>query len=114
MQTSLLAAGGFTSIPAVLQENNFELGGLGDDGVQANAQAGAGFNNANFATPVDGQRPRCRMYLWNNHEPFLDGDFDSGIIIHEIGQGVSNRLTGGPNIVGCLPGGHIVLPCTET
>ena len=46
------------------------------------------------------------MYLWNNHDPFLDGDFDSGIIIHEIGHGVSNRLTGGPNIVGCLPGGQ--------
>ena len=112
-QVSSTACKRLVSLPAVshraplcLQENNFELGGLGDDGVQANAQDGAGFNNANFATPIDGQRPRCRMYLWNNHEPFLDGDFDSGIIIHEIGHGVSNRLTGGPNIVGCLPGGQ--------
>eukprot|EP01050_Picozoa_sp_SAG11_P056904 SAG11_NODE_35562_length_266_cov_0.604790_1_plen_27_part_10 len=27
------------------------------------------------------------MYLWNGHDPFIDGDFDSGIIIHEIGHG---------------------------
>ena len=31
-----------------------------------------------------------------------DGDFDNGIIIHEYGHGVSNRLTGGPSNVGCL------------
>jgi extracellular elastinolytic metalloproteinase len=34
------------------------------------------------------------------------GDFDSGIIVHEIGHGVSNRLTGGPTVTGCLPGGQ--------
>lgn len=97
---------GFDEPAGNFQENNFELGGLGDDGVQANAQDGAGFNNANFATPADGSRPRCRMYLWNNWTPFRDGDFDSGIIIHEIGHGISNRLTGGPTVTGCLPGGQ--------
>ena len=97
---------GFDEVSGNFQENNFELGGLGDDGVQANAQDGAGFNNANFATPADGSRPRCRMYLWNAWTPFRDGDFDSGIIIHEIGHGVSNRLTGGPTVTGCLPGGQ--------
>ncbi|SMB96088.1 peptidase M36 fungalysin [Hymenobacter roseosalivarius DSM 11622] len=34
--------------------------------------------------------------------PELDGDFDNGIIAHEVGHGISNRLTGGPNIVNCL------------
>lgn len=97
---------GFDEVSGNFQENNFELGGLGDDGVQANAQDGAGFNNANFATPADGSRPRCRMYLWNAWTPFRDGDFDSGIIIHEIGHGISNRLTGGPTVTGCLPGGQ--------
>ncbi|MEM1218333.1 MAG: M36 family metallopeptidase, partial [Bacteroidota bacterium] len=33
---------------------------------------------------------------------FLDGDFDSGIVCHEYGHGVSIRLTGGPNTGGCL------------
>ena len=97
---------GFDEPAGNFQENNFGLGGLQDDSIQANAQDGAGLNNANFATPVDGQRPRCRMYLWNGFEPFIDGDFDSGIIVHEIGHGISNRLTGGPNQSGCLPGGQ--------
>ena len=60
--------GGFDEPAGNFQENNFGNGGLGNDAVQANAQDGAGFNNANFATPVDGQRPRCRMYLWNGHD----------------------------------------------
>jgi len=31
-----------------------------------------------------------------------DGDFDAGIITHEYGHGISNRLTGGPSNVRCL------------
>ncbi len=31
-----------------------------------------------------------------------DGDLDAGIIVHEYGHGISNRLTGGPSTVGCL------------
>jgi len=31
-----------------------------------------------------------------------DSDFDNGIIIHEYGHGISNRLTGGPSQAGCL------------
>lgn len=34
--------------------------------------------------------------------PFVDGDFDAGIVAHEIGHGVSNRLVGGPNNTSCL------------
>ena len=33
---------------------------------------------------------------------FLDGDLDNGIITHEFGHGVSNRLTGGPSSSNCL------------
>ncbi len=32
----------------------------------------------------------------------LDGDLDNGIIAHEFGHGISNRLTGGPSNSGCL------------
>ncbi|MPZ90822.1 MAG: metalloprotease [Actinobacteria bacterium] len=31
-----------------------------------------------------------------------DGDLDAGIITHEYGHGISNRLTAGPSTVGCL------------
>jgi len=93
---------GFNEVSGNFQENNFGLGGLGNDAVQANCQDGSGFNNANFATPADGSRPRMRMYIWNRSTPNRDGDLDSGIIIHEYGHGISNRLTGGPSNVNCL------------
>lgn len=33
---------------------------------------------------------------------FLDGDFDNGVVAHEYGHGISNRLTGGRSNTGCL------------
>ena len=33
-----------------------------------------------------------------------DSDLDNGVIAHEYGHGISNRLTGGPNAAGCLSG----------
>jgi extracellular elastinolytic metalloproteinase len=38
-----------------------------------------------------------------NHPGIRDGDFENGIIWHEYGHGLSNRLTGGPGI-NCLSG----------
>jgi len=32
----------------------------------------------------------------------IDGNFDNGVIAHEFGHGLSNRLTGGPSQAGCL------------
>jgi extracellular elastinolytic metalloproteinase len=32
----------------------------------------------------------------------IDGDMDNGVIAHEYGHGVSNRLTGGPSNTSCL------------
>lgn len=32
----------------------------------------------------------------------VDGDFDNGVMAHEYGHGISNRLTGGPSQSGCL------------
>ncbi len=64
---------GFDEVAGNFQENNFGKGGLDSDAVEANAQDGSGFNNANFATPPDGQRPRMRMYLWDWANPMKDG-----------------------------------------
>jgi len=97
---------GFDEQSGNFQENNFNRGGLGNDAVQANCQDGSGYNNANFATPPDGQRPRMRMYVWTRTNPYRDGDLDSGIIMHEYGHGISNRLTGGPSNVNCLRTGE--------
>ena len=32
----------------------------------------------------------------------IDGNFDNGVVAHEYGHGISNRLTGGPGAAGCL------------
>ncbi len=93
---------GFNEVAGNFQVNNYGNGALGNDAVNAEAQDGGGINNANFGTPPDGARPRMQMYLWNLSTPQRDGDFDNGIVVHEYGHGVSNRLTGGPNNVSCL------------
>lgn len=54
----LLESLGFTEKSGNFEEVNTGPGGLGGDAVQLNAQDGAGYNNANFATPPDGSRPR--------------------------------------------------------
>jgi extracellular elastinolytic metalloproteinase len=85
---------GFDEAARNFQVNNYGRGGTGSDAVKAEAQDGSGTNNANFATPPDGTAPTMQMYEWDVTTPRRDGDFDNGIIIHEYGHGVSNRLTG--------------------
>jgi len=84
------------------QENNYGRGGLGSDHVWGDAQDGGGTNNANFGTPPDGSNPRMQMFLWTAANPDRDGDLDNGIIVHEYGHGISNRLTGGGSNTSCL------------
>jgi extracellular elastinolytic metalloproteinase len=87
---------GFDEISGNFQVNNYGRGGAGGDEVQADAQDGSGINNANFFTPPDGFQPRMQMFLFNLTNPNRDGDLDAGVVTHEYGHGVSNRLTGGP------------------
>jgi extracellular elastinolytic metalloproteinase len=60
----LLYRHGFTEAAGNFQENNFGKGGRDSDSVNAEAQDGEGTDNANFATPRDGQNPRMQMFLW--------------------------------------------------
>jgi extracellular elastinolytic metalloproteinase len=96
---------GFDEAAGNFQTNNYGKGGpavLGDDAVQAEAQDGLGKSNANFYTPRDGAAPRMQMFVWNRTYPNRDGDIDNGLIVHEYGHGISNRLVGGPSNVSCL------------
>ncbi|MEO6254604.1 MAG: M36 family metallopeptidase, partial [Ferruginibacter sp.] len=86
---------GFTESTFNFQDDNQGRGGAGNDHVNAEAQDGGGSNNANFSTPADGGSGRMQMYLWTGGTPQRDGDVDNGIVIHEYGHGISNRLTGG-------------------
>jgi extracellular elastinolytic metalloproteinase len=67
---------GFTAAAGNFQQDNFGEGGKSGDAVQAEAQDGGGTDNANFATPTDGQHPRMQMYLWNQpttHQVLVGG-----------------------------------------
>lgn len=85
---------GFTETSGNFQTNNYGRGGLGADSVRAEAQDGSGTNNANFATPPDGQRPRMQQYLFTAPTPDRDSSVDSDVVFHEYGHGISNRLIG--------------------
>ena len=85
---------GFTEAAGNFQLNNFGRGGAGNDPVQADAQDGDGFNNANFSTPPDGSSGRMQMFLFDGPTPDIDGDFDGEIVIHEYTHGLSNRRVG--------------------
>ena len=89
---------GFDEPSGNFQFSNQGRGGSGNDYVIADAQDAGGTNNANFSTPVDGSAPRMQMYIFNYTTPNRDGDLDNGVITHEYGHGISNRLTGGPEI----------------
>ena len=93
---------GFTGPAGNFQEKDFLSGGLDGDSVFAEAQDGSGTNNANFATPADGNHPRMQMYVWTQTTPKRDGDLDSDIIWHEYGHGVTWRMVG--NMGGPLAG----------
>ena len=97
---------GFDEASGNFQVNNFGRGGSGNDDVRAEGQDGSGTNNANFYTPSDGSRPRMQMYIGTYSNPDVDGSFDNGVVVHEYGHGVSNRLTGGRTQAGCLGNGE--------
>ena len=97
---------GFTEAAGNFQFSTYGRGGFGADEVQAEAQDGLyvfnRVNNANFLTPPDGYRPRMQVYTWTYTAPRRDGSLDAGLIAHEYGHGISNRLVGGPSNVSCL------------
>lgn len=85
---------GFTESAGNFQTDNFARGGVAADSVRAEAQDGSGTNNANFATPPDGQRPRMQQFLFTAPAPDRDSSVDSDVVFHEYGHGISNRLIG--------------------
>ncbi|HEY9810271.1 MAG TPA: M36 family metallopeptidase [Halomicronema sp.] len=91
---------GFTEAAGNFQVNNYGKDGKGNDAVFAEALDnfnGGDRNNANFATPPDGENPRMQMYASNPAgNPLRTTDLDTVVLFHEYAHGVTNRLTGGP------------------
>ncbi len=88
-------AGNFEGNDPVLGEN------LDGAAVDSGLPDGAHINNANFATPPDGQSGRMQMYLFHqphfsfpDEDPFIAamGSDEADIVYHENTHGLSNRL----------------------
>lgn len=63
-----------------------------------------GNDNGNIIRAEFGQNVQGTIRLDSNTNINRDSDLDAGVIVHEYGHGVSNRLTGGPGNASCLFG----------
>ncbi|MBI4469430.1 MAG: M36 family metallopeptidase [Acidobacteria bacterium] len=96
---------GFDEQSGNYQTENFGRGGKGNDPIRVEVQKGADLgcfpncstpvlNNAYFVPAADGRSGRIATLLWDSlgTNPFLDGSFDTEVILHEYTHGVSSRL----------------------
>jgi len=87
---------GFDEVSGNFQKKNYTNLSAGNDDVQAEAQDGSGLgassfsNNANFATPPDGQSPRMQMYLWTNNASKLLHITAPSFVVDDYTTGVAN------------------------
>lgn len=110
---------GFTQ--KVLNAQN--AGAVGVVVITNNNQAAIAMTGSNAAITIpsvmisraDGARLRARIDVGDTLRLRLtglprvkayDSDFDNGVIAHEYGHGLSNRLTGGPSASSCLGNGE--------
>lgn len=85
---------GFTEQARNFQNDNFGLGGLGNDSISVEVQDFTGTNAANFSSPADGGRGRLQLFIWTSSTPDRDGALDNQTIVHELTHGLSLRLHG--------------------
>ncbi|WP_194698909.1 T9SS-dependent M36 family metallopeptidase [Chryseobacterium caseinilyticum] len=106
---------GFTPAFRNFQKNNFSLGGVGNDFVNAEAQDGAAtevtatvsnYNNANFATPQDGGSGRMQMYVWVNNAQKLFYNTPASAITRTPASFIAQF---GPQITGVPVTGNVKL-----
>ena len=84
----ILYSQGFNEAAGNFQGDNFGKGGAGGDPVLAEAQDGGGTDNANFATPTDGKKPRMQMYLWSGSGPTHE------VVVNSISYGAKGAEFG--------------------
>jgi hypothetical protein len=91
---------GFDERAGNFQQNNYGNHGKDGDYVRAEAQDGSGRNNANFATPPDGRRPRMQMFEWRSSVPnpmlALDGDLAGQTFFGPMAGFGDSLVTTGP------------------
>jgi hypothetical protein len=92
---------GFDEAAGNFQNDNFGLGGLGNDRVNASL-ATNGTCGGSFGTPPDGSQPIMIVLICGIASPARDGALDNVVTAHEFGHGLTGRLTGGPSTTSCL------------
>jgi extracellular elastinolytic metalloproteinase len=103
-------AGNFEAVDGDAVQGQAMDGANTGTGALAGLPDGNHVDNANMATPPDGTPPRMQMYLFhdptNPADPFIAGNSgdEAGIVYHEYGHGLSNRLVVDANGVSTLGG----------
>ncbi|KAJ7116251.1 Fungalysin metallopeptidase-domain-containing protein [Mycena crocata] len=86
---------GFTEAAFNFQNNNFGLGGKAGDRVRTSIQDSLTTDNSAFVTFPDGQQGLMYMFLYTATEPNRDAALENDILVHEMGHGITRRMTGG-------------------
>jgi hypothetical protein len=94
---------GFDEPAGNFQSNNYGNGGIGNDYVLAQASDGINLatptlDNANFATPADGNNGQMQMYLWTNPSGVLSIDEPEVLagFLSDVGDAQGTMGFGGP------------------
>ena len=90
---------GFNEAAGNAQAQNFSRGGAGSDPLLAEAHDLFIRNNASMGTPSDGESPTMQMGIFDGapSRPAHDSAIDNGVVAHEWGHFISNRLIGDGN-----------------
>ncbi|KAK1231074.1 hypothetical protein PQX77_005821 [Marasmius sp. AFHP31] len=86
---------GFTETTYNFQDNNFGKGGEENDRMLMFVQYSNSSDGARIAVPPDGQSPECYLSVFTATTPNRDPVFELSIPIHELGHGLTQRMTGG-------------------
>ena len=101
---------GFDEPSGNFQANNYGRPGLDRDQMQLKVQA-LSANNAVYSGGADGTSASINLQAWtptsegaieSGATQVRDSAFDTDVIVHEYAHGVSDRLTGGPSVTGCV------------
>ncbi|KAH9248748.1 hypothetical protein BASA81_013589 [Batrachochytrium salamandrivorans] len=93
---------GFTEPAGNFQWDNFGRGGIDRDPVIINVQSSKRSSAAFFDTFPDGQPGVLNLHIFTFTEPNRDPALDNTLMIHELGHGLSDRLTGGARTKMCM------------
>ncbi|KAH9265864.1 hypothetical protein BASA84_001411 [Batrachochytrium salamandrivorans] len=93
---------GFTEPAGNFQWDNFGRGGIDRDPVIINVQSSKEKNAASFNTFPDGQSGVLNLHIYTATKPNRDPALDNTLMIHELGHGLSERLTGGARTKMCM------------